>query len=182
MKLKKFFSVLLVLFGAVVSVLIFGTAKANSSNIPPSLEEVYTRIGYTSPDEAVKKFESHFNHVLKLLKIKPSISFTPQLGRFSEDTEYNLNDSLEIKFINSEIVENHYKIVIRPLENTLTFKSNANQKDYTLKNGQKALYIEHPLFNFLIFEHDHWQYVLAIDKSVSEITADTLVEIANSIE
>lgn len=177
--MKKFFSVLPVLFGAVVSVLIFGTAKVNSSNIPPSLEEVYTRIGYTSPDEAVKKFESHFNHVLILPRIKPSISFTHQLGRFSED---NLNDSLEIKFINSKIIENHYKIVIRPLENTLTYKSNANQKDYTLKNGQKALYIEHPLFNFLIFEHDHWQYVLTIDKRVSKITADTLVEIANSIE
>ncbi|MBY0220893.1 carbon monoxide dehydrogenase [Sporosarcina aquimarina] len=182
MKLKKNFSILLTLLGVVVSGLIYGTAKANSSNTPPSLEEVYTRIGYTSPDEAVKKFENHFNYVLKLPKIKPSISFTHQLGRFSEDTEYNLNESLEIKFINSEIVENHYKIVVRPLEKKLTFKSSANQKDYTLKNGKKAFYIEHPLFNFLIFEHDHWQYVLGIDKRVSKVTADTLVEIANSIE
>lgn len=84
--------------------------------------------------------------------------------------------------MNEKATENHYKIDIRPLKNKITFKDRGNQKAYTLKNGQQAIYIEHQLFNFFVFENGNWQYMLGIDKRVSKVTADTLVEIANSIE
>ena len=80
------------------------------------------------------------------------------------------------------MTENKYKIDILPLKNKITFKNRGDQKVYTLKNGQKAIYVEHQLFNFFVFEDDNWQYMLGIDKRVSKVTADTLVEIANSIE
>jgi len=117
-----------------------------------------------------------------LPKIKPSIPFSHQFGRFYEDKEYNINDLLEIKFVNEKAEENNYKIDIRPLENKIIFKDRGNQKAYTLKNGQKAIFFEHQLFNFFVFENGNWQYMLGVDKRVSKVTPDTLVEIANSIE
>lgn len=38
-------------------------------------------------------------------------------------------------------------------------------------------------FNVLVFERDGWQYMLSIDKRVSDkVTPETLLDIANSIE
>ena len=155
---------------------------ANPNDNPSSLEESYAQIGYISVEKAVKEFENHFKQDVKLPKIKPSIPFTHQFGRFNEDKKYDINDLLEIKFVNEKATENHYKIDIRPLKNKITFKNRGDQKAYTLKNGQKAIYVEHQLFNFFVFEDGNWQYMLGIDKRVSEVTPDTLVEIANSIE
>lgn len=119
---------------------------------------------------------------MKLPKIKPSIPFTHQFGRFYEDKENNINDLLEIKFVNEKADENNYKIDIRPLKNKIIIKDRDNQKAYTLKNGQKAIYFEHQLFNFFVFENGNWQYMLGMDKRISKVTPDILVEIANSIE
>lgn len=177
-KLNKSVPLLLGLF----SILIYGTVNANPNDTPPSFEEMYTEIGYKSVKEAVKEFENHFKQEVKLPKIKPSIPFTHQFGRFYEDKEYNLNDSLEIKFVNGQSAENHYKITIHPLKNKIPFKDRGKQKIYTLKNGQEAIYIEHQLFNFFVFENGNWQYILGIDKRVTKVTPDTFVEIANSIE
>ncbi|MGB3261020.1 carbon monoxide dehydrogenase [Paenisporosarcina sp.] len=156
--------------------------KANLNDT--SLAEDYAQFGYISVEEAVKEFENHFKQDVKLPKIKPSIPFTHQFGRFHEDKEYDINDLLEIKFVNEKAEENIYKIDIRPLENKITIKDRSNQKVYTLKNGQKAIYFEHQLFNFFVFEIGNWQYMLGIDKRVSKVTPepDTLVEIANSID
>ncbi|MFJ7934568.1 carbon monoxide dehydrogenase [Sporosarcina sp. NPDC096371] len=155
---------------------------ANPNDEPPSLEEGYAEVGYISVEAAVKGFENHFKQDVKLPTIKPSIPFTHQFGRFNEDKKYKINDSLEIKFVNEKAVENHYKIDIRPLKNKINFKDVANQEVYTLKNGQKAIYFEHQLFNFFIFENGEWQYMLGIDKRASNVTPDTFVEIANSVE
>ncbi|WP_342541742.1 hypothetical protein MHH33_10955 [Paenisporosarcina sp. FSL H8-0542] len=57
-----------------------------------------------------------------------------------------------------------------------------DKEAYTLNNGQKAIYFEHQLFNFFVFESGNWQYMLGIDKRVSKVTPATFVEIANSIE
>lgn len=54
---------------------------------------------------------------------------------------------------------------------------------YTLQNGQKAIYMDKKIMNFLVFEKDNWQYMLRIDKKVSnKVTPEVLVDIANSIE
>lgn len=156
---------------------------ANPQNPPPSFEEKYTQIGYKSVEESVKEFESFFKEDVNLPKITPSISFTHKYGRFYEDKKYDTNDFLEIQFVNKESSENNYKIDIRPLENKLTFKGKSNQEEYTLQNGTKAIYFEDQLFNFLVFEKNNLQYMLGINKKVSnKVTPDNLVQIANSIE
>ncbi|SMQ81625.1 hypothetical protein SAMN05444673_4416 [Bacillus sp. OV166] len=158
-------------------------AFANPNDSPPSIEEMFTQVGYKSAEEAVKEFENHFKKDVKLPKIKPSIPFTHQFGRFYEDKEYDTNDFLSIHFVNEKSRENNYKVDIRPLKNKINFKDRGNQKVYTLENGQKAIYIGDQVMNFLVFEKDNWQYMLGVDKKVSnKVTPEVLVDIANSIE
>ncbi|MEK4485744.1 carbon monoxide dehydrogenase [Psychrobacillus sp. FSL H8-0484] len=177
-KIYIFFSIICIAICFSANEIVF----ANPNDKPPSLEEGYTQVGYISVEEAVKEFENHFKQEVKLPKNKPSIPFTHQFGRFYEDKEHNTNDSLAIKFVNEKVKENNYKIDIRPLKNKMIFKDRVNQKTYKLKNGQKAIYFDHQLFHFLVFENGNWQYMLGIDKRLSKVTPDTLVEIANSIE
>lgn len=157
---------------------------AYPKNTPPSIEETFEQAGYKSVDEAVKEFENHFKRNVKLPKVNPSIPFTHQFGRFYEDKEYDVNDYLSISFVNEKLSENHYKIDIRPIENKLTFEDKGNQQVYTLQNGQKSIYMtDNKIFCFLIFETDDWQYMLGIDKKISnKVTPEVLVRIANSIE
>lgn len=63
---------------------------ANQKNTSPTIEEKFTEVGYTSVEEAIKEFENHFKQDVKLPKIKPSISFTHEFGRFYEDKEYKV--------------------------------------------------------------------------------------------
>jgi hypothetical protein len=159
-------------------------AFASPNDTPPSIDEKFTELGYTSVNEAVKKFENYFKQGVKLPKVRPSIAFTHQFGRFYEDKAYNTNDSLSINFVNEKSPENNYKVDIRPLKNKINFKDRGNQKVYTLEYGQKAIYMDDgPIMNFLVFEKDNWQYFLGIDKKVSnKVTPKVLVDIANSIE
>ena len=56
---------------------------------------------------------------------------------------------------------------------------------FKLKNGSEAAYIENPRigFHLLVFERDDWQYVFSIDRDVAdEVTAEVLIDIANSID
>jgi hypothetical protein len=123
-----------------------------------------------------------FKQDVKLPLRQPPVAFTHQFGRFS-NLEGNINDSMEVKYINDKMPENHYKIGIRPLKNKLVFKDRGNQKVYTLQNGQTAIYMIDILFNFFVFEKDNWQYMLGIDKRLSnKVKPEMLVEIANSID
>jgi len=56
--------------------------------------------------------------------------------------------------VHKDLTNNIYKIDIRPLKNKLDFtnKLNLNGKEYTLQDGAKAIYFEHQLFNFFVFE------------------------------
>ncbi|WP_256239114.1 hypothetical protein [Bacillus sp. EB600] len=72
---------------------------ASTDDKPPSYEEMYSRFGYKSVDEAVKEFENHFKKDVKLPLRLPPISFTQQFGRFYEDKQFNTNDFLEIEYI-----------------------------------------------------------------------------------
>lgn len=157
--------------------------SANPIDRPPTLEQSYIQLGYKSVEEAIKEFENHFELDVKLPSIEPSIPFSHQFGRFCEDNEYDVNDTLEIDFMDEKSPENHYKIDIRPLKNKITLKPRPNQKVYTLQDGKKALYLEERIFNALFFDKGNWQYIISIDKRVSDkVTPEVLVEIANSIE
>ncbi|WP_155591245.1 carbon monoxide dehydrogenase [Lysinibacillus cavernae] len=185
MKLDKRIPLLMVLFSLLICVWCFGTVKnANSSDTPPSFEEKYTEAGYKSVKAAVKEFKNQCKCDVKLPEKLPSISFTHQYGRFFEDKNYNVNDSLEIRFVNKDLSNNIYKIDIRPLKNKLDFadKLNLNGKEYALQDGAKAIYFEHQLFNFFVFEKNNLQYMLGIyNKVANKVTPETFVLIANSI-
>jgi hypothetical protein len=182
MKLKKSGPLLLFLFSSVLFYGINnGTVYANLDDMS-SIEEMYTQIGYKTVDEAVKEFESHFKKDAKLPTLMPSIPFTHYFGRFN-DLEAVINDSLDIEFINEKSPENHYKIDIRPVKHKIAIRDKSVLKVFKLRNGNDAKYIEISGFNVLVFERDNWQYMISIDKRVSNtVTLEMLVEIANSID
>ncbi|MFJ7737633.1 carbon monoxide dehydrogenase [Lysinibacillus sp. NPDC097287] len=181
----KSIPLLLVLFSILICGLYYGPITANPNDTPPSFEDGFTEVGYKSVKKAVKEFENHFKSNVKLPEILPSISFTHQFGRFFEDKNYKVNDSLEIRFVNKDIRENIFKIDIRLSKNKLNFKDklNFNGKEYTLQDGTKAIYFEGRLFNFFVFEKNNLQYLLGIHNKVANAaTPETLVRIANSIK
>ncbi|MBM7694015.1 hypothetical protein JOC77_003459 [Peribacillus deserti] len=179
---KNTFFVLLKIF-ITFSIPVNNAVYANTNDTPPSLEEMYTQIGYKSVEEAVKEYENHLKKDLTLPLKMPSLAFTLQVGRFEEDKKYDINDSLDVHFMSDKLPENHFTITVRPLKNKFDFKDRGSQKVFTLNNGEKAIYFEHQIFNFLVFEKDNWQYMFGIDKRVSKkVTPDILVEIANSID
>lgn len=56
-------------------------------------------------------------------------------------------------------------------------------KTYELKNGVVANYMTILGFNVLVFEIDDWQYMISIDKRVSDkVAPEALLDIANSID
>lgn len=170
----------------VPSILMFGTIDktvyANSNDKPQPLEEFYPEIGYKTVDEALNEFEKHFNKNLKLPLRVPSINFTHYLGRFN-NLDGEINDSFEVQFISDESPENHYKINVRHSKDKINFSKSEIIKVYKLKDGQNALYASNRTANVLIFEKGNWQYMLSVDKRVSDkVTPETLVQIANSID
>ncbi|MGN7942164.1 carbon monoxide dehydrogenase [Virgibacillus sp. 6R] len=183
MKLDKRVNLLLILLSFLICGTSNGTVYAKPNNTLPPLEEMYIKHGYKTVEEAVNEFEKHFKKDVKLPFIVPSIPFTHQFGRFTEDKEYGVNDSLNIEFINENSPENHYKIDIRPLKNKITINDKANQKSYTLKNGHEAIFFAEQNVYFFVFEKDKWQYILGIDKRLTKkVSAEMLVAIANSID
>ncbi|GAM12393.1 hypothetical protein [Mesobacillus selenatarsenatis] len=171
---KKFFHLF------ILSIILFwihsGTANA-SNDKPRPLEEIYPEIGYKTVEESVKEFEHHFNQDLKLPLRVPPIDFTHHFGRFN-DLEGEINDSLEIELISDMSAEHHYKINVRPAKYKIPLKA---KNVFKLKNGNDAIYTDVSGFNLLVFERDGWQYILSIDKRVSNrVPTDVFVEIANS--
>jgi len=156
--------------------------QATANDKPSPYEEIYPEIGYKSVEEAVADFEQHFNKKLKLPLRVPPLSFTHHFGRFT-NSKYEGNDELEVTFINDQLSENHYKIDIRPRKYKLPLREKYVVKTYELKNGIVATYMTISGFNVLVFERDNLQYMLSIDKRVSnKVTPETLVDIANSID
>ncbi|MGE7927598.1 hypothetical protein [Lysinibacillus xylanilyticus] len=158
------------------------TLHVSAKDKPSPYEKTYPEIGYKSVEKAVSDFEQHFNQKLKLPLRVPPISFTHHFGRFS-DSKYEGNDTFEVTLINDHLSENHYKIDIRPLKYKLPLREKYVVKTYELKNEIVATYMTISGFNVLVFERDNLQYMLSIDKRVSnKVTPETLVDIANSID
>ncbi|WP_223881778.1 hypothetical protein [Niallia endozanthoxylica] len=180
--MNKRLSLLLLVFIIFICWADTDTVCANENDKPPSYEEFFPEIGYKTAEEAIEEFEQHVKQDLKLPLRLPPIAFTHSFGRFN-DLDGDINDSLDIEFINEQSPENHYKIDIRHLKNKVTIRDKGNQQMYTLKNGQKAIFIIERNSNILVFEKDYWQYMLGIDKRIAnKVTPEILVEIANSID
>ena len=180
--MKKLLTLLSLVLGLQIS--LFGSSQvyANAKEEKPILaEESYPEIGYQTIEESVIAFEEHFNQDLKLRLRTPPIAFTHHFGRFS-DLEGETNDSFEIEMINENQPENLYKIDIRPVKHKINVDKYVLDT-FTLKNGIIAKYMAYRPFVALVFERDGWQYMLSINKRVSDVvTPKVLVEIANSID
>jgi hypothetical protein len=173
---KRFFQVFLL--SIILSWIHIGTVNAVNDK-PRPLEEIYTEIGYKAVEEAVQEFEQRYNQDLKLPSKVPPINFTHQFGRFN-DLDGNVNDSLELQFLNENSPESHYKIDVRPANYKIPMKG---ENAYKLKSGDNAIYTNVRTFNLFVFEQDGWQYILSIDKRVSnQVTPEIFVEIANSVQ
>ncbi|MFD1739431.1 hypothetical protein ACFSCX_23400 [Bacillus salitolerans] len=178
----KRYSLMAILFSTFIFASTNGLVFASVSDKQRPYEEIYPEVGYKTVEEAVAEFETHFNEDLKLPLRVPPINFTHYFGRFS-NLDGDINDSFDIEFVNDQSPQNHYKIDVRPIKNKITLKPRPNQKEYTLKSGEKAIYIEDLLFNFLFVDKGNWQYIFGIDKRVSDkVTPEVMVNIADSIE
>ena len=181
MKMNKDALILLLLSGALFLGTETGAAYTVPSDTPPPLEEVFTEIGYNTVPEAVNELEKHFEQSLKLPLRVPPIEFTHCVGRFS-NLEGEVNDSFEMKYISDKHPENHYKINVRPVKHKIPIKDRYVLETFELRNKNKAIYMTISGFNVLVFEKDNWQYMISIDKRVSDkVTPEILVEIADSI-
>lgn len=171
-------SILLISF----CLLFFLTIYATANDKPSSYEEIYSQGGYNAVEDALDDFEQHFKQKLKLPLRVPPISFTHYFGRFS-NLDGDINDSFEVTFINDQLSENHYKINVRPKKNNIPIRKKYVVKTFELKNGVAATYMTISGFNVLVFEMGDWQYMLSIDKRISnKVTPETLLDIANSID
>jgi len=179
----------------VVTLLFFsGVVSAKTSEKPKPFEEFYPESGYKSIESAAVEFEHYFKQPLKLPLRVPPISFTHYFGRF-QHTNDGMNDCFILDALNDKAPKNHYKIIIRPIEQKWEIKGRNILGTYRLKNGRTATLIEfgrikNPRrqneyygFNALFFEREGWQYNLSIDIRVTNIvTPEVLVNIANSID
>jgi hypothetical protein len=159
---KKFPLIILFAFCITMCGINSRTVNATFEKTRP-LEEIFPEFGYKTVEEAVREFEQHFKQDLKLPLRVPPIKFTHYFGRFN-DLEGDINDSLEIVLINQNSA-NHYKIDIRPVKYKIPIKE---KNVFKLKNGNKATYANISGFNLFVFERDGWQYIIGVDKRVSD--------------
>lgn len=162
------------------------TAYAQPNDEPPSYEEMYKESGFTNPNKAIGQFEGHYNKVLELPLRVPALAFTHQVGKFN-NLEGDTNDTLEILFVSNRTPENHYKINVRHYKNAIKINERQLVDTYKLADGSIASYIKigppsQVQFFALVFQKDEWQYILSIDKRVTDtVTSDVLVRIANTL-
>jgi hypothetical protein len=165
-------------------VLIFSFSfVANANYTSEEFQKSYFEIGYKAVNEALEESNKHFKRDISLPVQLPRIPFTHSCGRFS-NLDGEVNDKLEIKYVNKDIPQNHYKIFIQPVKNGLEFKENPIDKKLKTNDGSEAIYSTKAVkgFNILVFEKNGFQYVLSVDKRISDkVTPEILVGIANSI-
>ncbi|MGG4267914.1 hypothetical protein [Peribacillus simplex] len=160
------------------------TGSTYASNDSKEFEKSLSEIGYTSVYQALQDSNKHFNRTISLPIQLPPVPFTHNYGRFN-NLEGNINDGFEAEYFNKTLSENHYVIRVRPVENKIKFKKGNIDQTIKLNDGNNAIYSSKAsgVVNLLIFEKGGWQYMLSVDKRISnKVTSGILVEIANSIK
>jgi hypothetical protein len=167
--------------------LLSGDSLHAASN--PSFEQPYYDIGYQSIYESVKECQLYFQRDIKLPKLEPQVTFTHRLGRcsYSNDLKHAANNHYEMEYLNQNNAEIHFMIRITPQKYKIKGFPGVREtiQTYTLQDGTQAVYGTTPinaLFKVLVFNKDRWQYILSSDKRLEMVTADVLVQIANSIK
>jgi hypothetical protein len=145
-------------------------------------EKGYSEIGYKEVNIALQESNDHFKRDIALPTQLPPVTFTHNFGRFN-NLEGNANDEFEITYINKDLTQNHYQIRVKPVKYKLEFREEQIDQTIKLKDESEAIYSTQNPLDLLAFEKDGWQYILLIDKRISDkVTKEALVEIANSIK
>lgn len=110
----------------------------------------------------------------------PPVAFTHSFGRFN-----NLDGENEIEYLHKDIPQNHYMIFVQPAKYGLPIRKEHIDRTLKLKDGSNAIYSTKFArgINLLAFEKDGFQYVLSVNKRISDkVTSEILMEITNSIK
>ena len=165
-------------------VLIFSfsfAAKANYTS--EEFQQSFFELGYKGIHEALEENNNHFKQDIALPVQLPPIAFTHGFGRFS-NLDGESNDKLEIDYLNKDVPQNHYKIFVQPVKYRLIFKEDLIDQRLKTNDGNEALYSTKAVrsFNLLVFNKNEFQYILSVDKRISDkVTPELLIEIADSI-
>ncbi|WP_404458920.1 hypothetical protein [Sutcliffiella horikoshii] len=157
---------------------------AKASYTSEEFQESLFEIGYKSIYEALNEGNEYFNQEIVLPVQLPPVAFTHSFGRF-ENLDGEVNDKYDIEYVNKDTPHNHYKISIQPVKYGIDFRGNLIDQRIKLSDGNEAIYSTKAVngFNVLVFEKDKFQYILSVDKRISDIaTHEILAEIANSIK
>jgi hypothetical protein len=157
--------------------------NANANYTSEKFQQSFFDIGFKEINAALLESEEHFKKVITLPVQIPPIAFTHSFGRLS-DLDGDINDGFEIEYRHINKPKNHYMIWVKPVKYGLPIKKGNIDQTFKLKDGSKAIYSTKIArgFTLLVFEKNGWQYILNINKAVSDqVTPDILVEIANSI-
>ena len=158
-----------------------GTIYAQAIDKPKPPEEFYPQFGYKTIGEAIEEFENHTGANVQLpLRIAP-LAFTHAFGRFN-DIGGEINHSLDIKYLNEDLPENHFKINIRSIKNKTKINDRQILKKVPLNSEKEGMFIEIPGFNVLVVETEQWQYMISVDQRVSnKVSYNELVKIADGV-
>lgn len=140
-------------------------------------------IGFKEVHTALQESKEHFKKDISLPVQIPPIEFTHSFGRLS-DADGDNNDGFEVEYRHKDKPKNHYMIMVRPVKYGLPIRQEEINHTLKLKDGSKAMYSTKIArgFNLLVFDKNGWQYILSINKHVSDkVTPEVLVEIANSV-
>lgn len=133
--------------------------------------------------KALKESEEYFNRELSLPTQLPPVKFTHHFGRLSHSFG-RASDVFEMIYLNKDVAQNHYRIRVKPAIYKIVFTQDKIDKKRKLTDESEAVFstsVEG--VHLLVFEKNDWQYILSIDKRLSDqVSEDVLVEIANSIE
>lgn len=156
-------------------------AEANYTS--EEFQKSFFDIGFKEVHAALQESKNHFKKDIALPVQIPPIEFTHSFGRLI-DLDGDINDGFEIEYWHINKPENHYMIWVKPVEYGLSIRKEHMDQIVKLKDGSRAIFSTHIArgFNLLVFEKDGWQYVLNINKAVSDkVAPEILVEIANSV-
>ncbi|MGM0807374.1 MAG: hypothetical protein ACQET8_21960 [Bacillota bacterium] len=143
------------------------------------------KMGYKEVQQALTESKAHYQRDVQLPLQIPSLAFSHSFGRFN-DLQGEINDSLDVEYVNKDVPQNHYKMDIRPLKYKLSVPKETIDKTIVLENGKTAQVLNSKIisgFYVLIFDHRGWQYMLSMDKeNANQLTISALIDIANSMK
>ena len=146
-------------------------------------DRLYLENGYSDPHKALKESEEYFKRELSLPTQLPPVTFTHHFGRLSHSFG-KASDVFELVYLNKDVAQNHYSIRVKPVTYKIEFTQEKIDKKFTLADGSEAVFSTSvDGFHLLVFEKNDWQYILSIDRRLSDqVTEEVLLEIANSIK